>query len=44
MVHTRACLHPNENDQGVGEKLTMKKGVETIIAKMIWKPKDSGLG
>lgn len=44
ILHTRACLYADENDQGVREKLTVKKGEETIIGKMGWKPKDSGLG
>lgn len=41
MVHTRGCLYADENDQGVGEELTVKKGKDTD--KMRWKPKDSGL-
>lgn len=29
MVHTRGCLYADENDQGVGEELTVKKGKDT---------------
>lgn len=44
MVHTTAYLYAEKSDQEVGEKLTVKKGKETIISKVGWKPNDSGLG